>query len=611
MDQRIFDKLDRLEAGARVETRPSQYAYEDNSADFSAYDGRERVYGGVGDFQDDGQHFNDMFADQGKANYSNEQIHPFKAWNYSSRLAVQQFTQQPDYGYDDGFGVKGQQPPFVADPQNHLSRDIGNPLHSGTVNQPLFRSQGFELSNFTLRHDQPQESSSSPFAQPVHSSPAFRTSQRRPGPYDYERFTTPSLQGPIISEADEHQSYEPFGVEDLQAEQGNRHAHQYVPTEQFRRRYQAPEQPAQPKPATSKTPVVQGISLVSTRDLPDRFRAVFPYPLFNSIQSKSFDIVYNSNDNFVLSAPTGSGKTGVLELAVCRLMTGFAAGSYKIVYQAPTKSLCSERQRDWEAKFASLDLKCAELTGDTDAAQLRNVQHASIIITTPEKWDSVTRKWKDHQKLMQMVKLFLIDEVHILKEDRGATLEAVVSRMKSVGSNVRFVALSATVPNSDDIATWLGKDPMNNHLPAAREKFGEEFRPVRLQKHVRGYQSNSNDFAFEKTLDTKLPEVIAKWSQRKPIMVFCFTRKACVDTAKLLTNWWATKAPRERYWSAPRKLVVVADKDLRGIILHSGNIGHLEADNGQTRYRREWPSTTLDCRLRIVQPSRKDTLKEM
>ena len=336
------------------------------------------------------------------------------------------------------------------------------------------------------------------------------------------------------------------------------------PGEEFRPSYEAGQSVSKSKNAKVGLPVVQGISLVSTHALPDRFRTLFSFPLFNAVQSKCFDTIYKTNDNFVLSAPTGSGKTAVLELAICRLVNGFANGSYKIVYQAPTKSLCSERQRDWQTKFATLDLQCAELTGDTDSAQLRNVQHASIIITTPEKWDSMTRKWKDHQRLMQMVKLFLIDEVHILKEDRGATLEAVVSRMKSVGSDVRFVALSATVPNSEDIATWLGKDSMNPQIPAPRERFGEEFRPVRLQKHVSGYQANSNDFAFEKTLNGKLPEVITKWSQRKPIMIFCFTRAACVETAKLLANWWVTKGPRERYWSSPRKGIVVADKDLNG-----------------------------------------------
>ncbi len=250
-------------------------------------------------------------------------------------------------------------------------------------------------------------------------------------------------------------------------------------------------------------PIVQGIQLVSLNALPDRVRSVFPFEVFNAIQSKCFEAVYKTNDNLVLSAPTGSGKTAVLEMAVCRLMENFKTDQYKIVYQAPTKSLCSERHRDWQAKFAPLDLQCAELTGDTDIAQLRNVQNASIIITTPEKWDSMTRKWKDHEKLMGLVKLFLIDEVHILKESRGATLEAVVSRMKSVGSNVRFVALSATVPNSEDIATWLGRDCTNQHLPAHQERFGEEFRPVKLQKHVHAFQSNSNDFAFDKLCDTK------------------------------------------------------------------------------------------------------------
>jgi ATP-dependent DNA helicase HFM1/MER3 len=250
-------------------------------------------------------------------------------------------------------------------------------------------------------------------------------------------------------------------------------------------------------------PVVQGIRLVPTSELRGRLRSLFPFPIFNAVQSKCFPVAFNSNDNIVLSAPTGSGKTVVMELAICRLMTFHTHQQFKIVYQAPTKSLCAERYRDWQAKFGTLDLQCAELTGDTDYDQLKSIQNATIIITTPEKWDSVTRKWKDHAKLMQLVKLFLIDEVHVLKDSRGATLEAVVSRMKSVGSSVRFVALSATVPNSEDIATWLGKSTAAQHLPAHREVFGEEFRPVKLQKFVYGYDIPQNDFVFDNILTDK------------------------------------------------------------------------------------------------------------
>jgi superfamily II RNA helicase len=264
-----------------------------------------------------------------------------------------------------------------------------------------------------------------------------------------------------------------------------------------------PRQPPTRLEVGHAPPIVQGIRLVPATDLPDRFRSLFPFPIFNAVQSRSFPVAFSSDDNMVLSAPTGSGKTVIMELAICRLMTSHSNEQFKVVYQAPTKSLCSERFQDWEAKFGALDLQCAELTGDTDYSHLRSVQNASIIITTPEKWDSVTRKWKDHAKLMQLVKLFLIDEVHVLKDSRGATLEAVVSRMKSVGSNVRFVALSATVPNSADIAIWLGKCATAQHLPAHREVFGEEYRPVQLQKFVYGYGVKQNDFVFDSVLTKK------------------------------------------------------------------------------------------------------------
>ncbi|KAF2724757.1 P-loop containing nucleoside triphosphate hydrolase protein, partial [Polychaeton citri CBS 116435] len=326
--------------------------------------------------------------------------------------------------------------------------------------------------------------------------------------------------------------------------------------------------------SNSGMPVIQGIALVSVRMLPDRFRSIFHYPNFNAVQSKCFNTVYETDDNFVLSSPTASGKTAVLELAVCRVIGAFNLGSFKIVYQAPTKSLCSERRRDWDAKFGPLGLQCAELTGDTDASHLYSVQSASIIITTPEKWDSMTRKWKDHRRLMSMVKLFLVDEVHILKEDRGATLEAVVSRMKSVGSSVRFIALSATIPNSDDIAKWLGRNHIDNDSPAVCEVFGEEFRPVVLQKYVRGYQVNGNDFVFDKALNAKLPDVITQYSQQKPIMVFCFTRASCVETAKFLAGWWSSKGLYHKPWHLSPERINVTDRYLRETVACGASFHH-------------------------------------
>ncbi|KAK4201153.1 putative ATP-dependent DNA helicase [Triangularia verruculosa] len=329
----------------------------------------------------------------------------------------------------------------------------------------------------------------------------------------------------------------------------------------------------------ASAPVIHGIHLVNLRRaLPDKFRALFPFEFLNAVQSKCFEAVYKTNDNVVVSAPTGSGKTAILELAICKLALDRGHENFKIVYQAPTKALCAEKARDWEKKLAHMNLKCAELTGDTSQAEMRRVGDASIIVTTPEKWDSITRKWQDHRRLLQLVELFLIDEVHILKDVRGATLEAVVSRMKTIGTNVRFIALSATVPNSDDIAQWLGRNHTSQHLPALRETFGEEFRPVKLQKFVYGYECNGNEFILDKLLDSKLPGLIARHSQQKPILVFCFTRKSCESTASLLVEYAASK-PNEKMWPVPKGRIPVISRELQEIVKFGVAFHHAGLDS--------------------------------
>ncbi|CAM9204403.1 unnamed protein product, partial [Laminaria digitata] len=65
------------------------------------------------------------------------------------------------------------------------------------------------------------------------------------------------------------------------------------------------------------------------------------------------------------------------------------------------------------------------------------------------------------------VALVLVDEVHTIGEERGATLEVILTRMKLVSrspevvsmglpaSRMRFVALSATLPNAADFGVFL------------------------------------------------------------------------------------------------------------------------------------------------------------
>jgi len=275
------------------------------------------------------------------------------------------------------------------------------------------------------------------------------------------------------------------------------------------------------------------------------YRELFPFDKFNKIQSECFPLLYESDQNCVVSAPTGSGKTVLFELAICRLYKNLvedcSIGSMpasevpRTIYIAPMKALCQERSFDWRARFQRVGIRVVELTGDTEDSMLGEVSHGHILLTTPEKWDAFTRGWKDHKKLVQGVKLLLIDEVHLLNTDRGATLEAVVARMQSIatlgGQKLRIIAQSATIPNIEDLCEWLHVKP-----EIGLKKFGEEYRPIKLQKYVLGFPPASNEFTFERALNFKLSQIIKQYSSRRPTLVFCQTQKGTAVSATKLKD---------------------------------------------------------------------------
>ena len=82
-------------------------------------------------------------------------------------------------------------------------------------------------------------------------------------------------------------------------------------------------------------------------------------------------------------------------------------------------------------------------------------------------------------------------------------------------ARVRTIAISATIPNIQDIAEWLDVPP------GAVMEFGEELRPVKLNTIVRGYAAGKNEYLFERRLSDYILNVITEHSQAKPSLVFC------------------------------------------------------------------------------------------
>jgi ATP-dependent DNA helicase HFM1/MER3 len=82
-------------------------------------------------------------------------------------------------------------------------------------------------------------------------------------------------------------------------------------------------------------------------------------------------------------------------------------------------------------------------------------------------------------------------------------LIAKETEMKNTAVNsIRIIAASATLPNIHDVGEWL------NVKPNGYKIFGNEFRPIEIQRIVLGYKNTGNPFSFEKNLNFRLAPLI-------------------------------------------------------------------------------------------------------
>ncbi len=155
-------------------------------------------------------------------------------------------------------------------------------------------------------------------------------------------------------------------------------------------------------------------------------------------------------DSFVISAPTAAGKTLIAEMAAVKL---YLERGGKILYTVPLRALAREKFEDLTKKYSRIGMKVFQSTGDYDRADPW-LQEADLIISTNEKMDSLIRH---HAPWLREVSLIVADEIHLMGDaHRGPALEIVLTRLKWMNPKLRFIALSATIPNALQIARWLG-----------------------------------------------------------------------------------------------------------------------------------------------------------
>uniref|UniRef100_A0A0K0DLR4 U5 small nuclear ribonucleoprotein 200 kDa helicase n=1 Tax=Angiostrongylus cantonensis TaxID=6313 RepID=A0A0K0DLR4_ANGCA len=239
-------------------------------------------------------------------------------------------------------------------------------------------------------------------------------------------------------------------------------------------------------PALKSKPFAEGEKLIEISELPKWAQPAFEgFKSLNRIQSRLYDSALNSDEHLLLCAPTGAGKTNVALLAILHEIGkhmnedgSVKVDEFKCIYIAPMKSLVQEMVGNFTKRLAPFGIKVGEMTGDAQMSK-EQFMATQIIVCTPEKYDIVSRKGGE-RAYSQLVRLVVIDEIHLLHDDRGPVLEAIVVRtlrqVEQTHDDCRLVGLSATLPNYQDVGTFLRVKPEHLYY------FDNSYRPVPLEQ---------------------------------------------------------------------------------------------------------------------------------
>ncbi len=175
--------------------------------------------------------------------------------------------------------------------------------------------------------------------------------------------------------------------------------------------------------------------------------------------------LFENNKNFLITTPTGSGKTMVAELAMLNTILNQRK---KVIYIVPLKALASEKYKEFMQAY-SKEIIIKLSVGDIQDEKYS--YNCDLLITTSEKLDSLIRH---DTNIIDNVGLVIADEIHLLNDEkRGPTLEILLSIFKTKFKQIRIIGLSATIGNSKEISKWLNATLIE-----------DDWRPVELQHFI-------------------------------------------------------------------------------------------------------------------------------
>ena len=257
--------------------------------------------------------------------------------------------------------------------------------------------------------------------------------------------------------------------------------------------------------------------------------------IYDAFQQKAIDYI-KTGHSVIVSAPTGAGKTVIAEY----IITDCLRRHKKVIYTAPIKALSNQKFRDFQEVYAD---KIGILTGDVSINP-----HAPVLIMTTEIFRN---KVLEEGSNVGDYSWIIFDEVHYLDDyERGTVWE---ESLIFLPPHMKMLALSATIPNIDELATWLESV---HKMPLKIVKESKRPVPLHFFYQVHGELidnlHNVNSIAYKKNLGRhrhysrhrpskpNRPTSLIKHlheNNKLPCIYFAFGRKRCEYLADEMRNF--------------------------------------------------------------------------
>ena len=248
------------------------------------------------------------------------------------------------------------------------------------------------------------------------------------------------------------------------------------------------------------------------------------------------------NHSVLVTAPTGAGKTVLAEYAIEKCVEM----GRRVIYTAPIKALSNQKYRDFYQVYGD---RVGIVTGDVVLNQFAPVLLMTTEIFRNTIFDDITR--------LDDVEYVIFDEIHYINDiERGTVWEESII---FAPQNIKFVCLSATIPNINEFAEWMRSvreveidviEELERPVPLEHHLYLEGYGVGNLEHLQRIQESIIYDDSYDNTNDNRhetKPDKVDRTAlqglinvdlvshvqdqNQLPCLYFCFSRKICEKNA--------------------------------------------------------------------------------